>query len=180
MTGRILHQFQGQDQGQGQDHLLLQRAALPPFLVLALTLVLTLELVQDSAGNEFFEKTRKIHFSRIPPLRIPPLSGAESDLQLDDKIAYKPTFEPIPGLRHYSGWIRLVFLCRFMSSIRRFDLTIFVPEHGLGSGSELGSGLGTRTLEKMIMFRTRVRTRVRVRARTIERCGTAERCCSYG
>ena len=38
--------------------------------------------------------------------------------QDDYKIAYKPTFEPITGLRHYSGWIRLVFLCRFMSSIR--------------------------------------------------------------
>ena len=39
-----LGQVQGQDQrqGQGQDHLLLQRAALPPFLVLALTLVLAL------------------------------------------------------------------------------------------------------------------------------------------
>ena len=40
---------QGQGQGQDQDHLLLQRAALPQFP--ALTLVLTLELVQDSAGN---------------------------------------------------------------------------------------------------------------------------------
>ena len=42
-------QVQGQDQGQGQgqDHLLLQRAALPQlFLVLALTLVLTLDLAQ--------------------------------------------------------------------------------------------------------------------------------------
>ena len=31
-------QGQDQDQGQGPDHLLLQRAALPPFLVLVLTL----------------------------------------------------------------------------------------------------------------------------------------------
>ena len=46
-------QGQDQDQGQGQDHLLLQRAALPPFLVLALTLVLTLELVQDSASQPY-------------------------------------------------------------------------------------------------------------------------------
>ena len=53
VAGRILHQFQGQEQGQGQDHLLLQRAALPPFLVLALTLVLTLELVQDSANQPY-------------------------------------------------------------------------------------------------------------------------------
>ena len=37
----------GQDQGQGQDHLLLQRAALPPFLVLALTLTLVLALVRN-------------------------------------------------------------------------------------------------------------------------------------
>ena len=48
-----LIQGQDQDQGQGQDHLLLQRAALPPFLVLALTLVLTLELVQDSASQPY-------------------------------------------------------------------------------------------------------------------------------
>ena len=44
-----LGQVQGQDQGQGQgqDHLLLQRAALPQlYLVLALTLVLTLDLAQ--------------------------------------------------------------------------------------------------------------------------------------
>ena len=46
-------QGQDQDQGQGQDHLLLERAALPPFLVLALTLVLTLELVQDSASQPY-------------------------------------------------------------------------------------------------------------------------------
>ena len=42
-------QVQGQDEGQGQDHLLLQRAALPQlYLVLALTLtlVLTLDLAQ--------------------------------------------------------------------------------------------------------------------------------------
>ena len=36
--------------------------------------------------------------------------------------AYKSTFEPITGLRHYSSWIRLAFLCRFMSSIRRLAL----------------------------------------------------------
>ena len=42
-------QVQGQDQGRGQDHLLLQRTALPQlYLVLALTLtlVLTLDLAQ--------------------------------------------------------------------------------------------------------------------------------------
>ena len=39
-----LIQGQDQNQGQGQDHLLLQRAALPPFLVLALTLTLVLVL----------------------------------------------------------------------------------------------------------------------------------------
>ena len=37
-----------------------------------------------------------------------------------DFLAYKSTFEPITGLRHYSSWIRLVFLCRFVSSIRFF------------------------------------------------------------
>ena len=52
-SGRRQGQGQDQDQGQGQDHLLLQRAALPPFLVLALTLVLTLELVQDSASQPY-------------------------------------------------------------------------------------------------------------------------------
>ena len=41
-----LIQGQDQDKGQGQDHLLPQRAALPPFLVLALTLVLVLTLDQ--------------------------------------------------------------------------------------------------------------------------------------
>ena len=41
----------------------------------------------------------------------------KSDLQLDYKIAYKPTFELITELFHYSNWICLVFLCRFMSSI---------------------------------------------------------------
>ena len=38
---------QDQGQGQGQDHLLQQRAALPPFLVLALTLTLVLALVRN-------------------------------------------------------------------------------------------------------------------------------------
>ena len=37
---------------------------------------------------------------------------------LIDSIALSSTFEPISGLCHYSSWIRLVFLCRFMSSIR--------------------------------------------------------------
>ena len=35
------------------------------------------------------------------------------------KIAYKSIFEPITGLRRYSSWIRVNFLCRSMSSIRR-------------------------------------------------------------
>ena len=82
---RNMFQGQGQDQdqgqGQGQDHeKVRQRSALLQLqmvLALTLTLVLTLELVQDSAGNEIFEKKRKIMFSRIPPLRIPPLSGAK-------------------------------------------------------------------------------------------------------
>ena len=43
-------QGQDQDQGQAQDHLLLQRAALPPFLVLALTLVLVLTLALAPSG----------------------------------------------------------------------------------------------------------------------------------
>ena len=38
------------------------------------------------------------------------------------KLVLKPIFEPITGLNHYSSWIRLVFLCRFMSSIRRLAL----------------------------------------------------------
>ena len=42
----------------------------------------------------------------------------KSDLQLDYKIAYKSTFEPLTGLRHFSGWIRL-FFC-FANSCRRF------------------------------------------------------------
>ena len=37
-----IEKSQDQDQGQGQDHLLPQRAALPQFLVLALSLVLVL------------------------------------------------------------------------------------------------------------------------------------------
>ena len=37
--------------------------------------------------------------------------------QDDYKIAYKSTFEPISGLRHYSSWIRLVF---YADSCRRF------------------------------------------------------------
>ena len=40
-------QGQGQGQDQGQDHLLPPRAALPPFLVLALTLTLVLALVRN-------------------------------------------------------------------------------------------------------------------------------------
>ena len=35
-----IEKSQDQDQGQGQDHLLLQRAALPHYLVMALTLTL--------------------------------------------------------------------------------------------------------------------------------------------
>ena len=35
-------------------------------------------------------------------------------------LAYNSTFEPISGVRHYSSWICLVFLCRFTSSIRFF------------------------------------------------------------
>ena len=35
------------------------------------------------------------------------------------KNDYKSTFRWISGLSHYSGWIRLVLLCRFMSSIRQ-------------------------------------------------------------
>ena len=45
-------------------------------------------------------------------------SSSSTDFQHDYKIAYKPILEPITGLRHYSSWIRLVFLCRFVSSIR--------------------------------------------------------------
>ena len=41
-----LSQVKGQDQGQGQDHWLLQRAALPQFPVPALILVLVLTLDQ--------------------------------------------------------------------------------------------------------------------------------------
>ena len=40
----IIEKSQDQGQGQGQDHLLPQRAALPQFLVLALTLTLVLVL----------------------------------------------------------------------------------------------------------------------------------------
>ena len=38
------------------------------------------------------------------------------------KNVYKSTFEPITGLRRYSSWICLVFLCRFVSSIRHLAL----------------------------------------------------------
>ena len=50
-------QGQGQDQGQGQgqDHLLQQPAALPPFLVKALTLTLVLALVRNIS---IFSKVR--------------------------------------------------------------------------------------------------------------------------
>ena len=53
VAGRILHQFQGQDQGQGQDQKWRQRSALQQQMVLTLTLVLTLELVQDSASQPY-------------------------------------------------------------------------------------------------------------------------------
>ena len=56
VAGRILHQFQGQDQGQGQDHQLPQRAALPPFLVLALTLTLVLVLTLALAPSGMISK----------------------------------------------------------------------------------------------------------------------------
>ena len=44
-------QNQGQGQGQGQDQKWRQRSALQQQMVLALTQVLTLELVQDSASQ---------------------------------------------------------------------------------------------------------------------------------
>ena len=64
-------QVQGQDQGQGQgqDHLLLQRAALPQlYLVLALTLVLTLDLAQITkppSAKYPFVYSRKMVTKRI-------------------------------------------------------------------------------------------------------------------
>ena len=59
-------QAQGQDQDQSQDHLLLQRAALPQFLVLALALVLTLDLAQITKASSaktpsVYSRTRSRH-----------------------------------------------------------------------------------------------------------------------
>ena len=69
VAGRILHQFQGQDQGQGQDHQLPQRAALPPFLVLALTLVLVLTLALALAPSGMMSKKEAPYF--CPSTEIP-------------------------------------------------------------------------------------------------------------
>ena len=64
---------QDQGQGQGQDHEKVRRRSAPLQLQMVLALTLTLVLT----GNEIFEKNQKINFSRIPPLRISPLSGAD-------------------------------------------------------------------------------------------------------
>ena len=71
-----------------------------------------------SIGNEFAASISSSLSPPRPPQAFPRAIFRKSGLQLDYKIAYKPTFELITGLRHYSSWIRLVLLCRFMLSIR--------------------------------------------------------------
>ena len=69
--------------------------------------------------------------ARPSPAGLPRAILGKSDFQLDYKIAHKSAFEPIAGLRHYSSWIRISFLCRLMSSFRLDKvgfMTIFVVQ----------------------------------------------------
>ena len=56
-----------------------------------------------SIRNEFAASISSSASPPRPPLGFPRAIFGKSDLQVDQQIAHKSTFEPITGLRHYSS-----------------------------------------------------------------------------